>query len=157
MLENLENRRLFAMTSVLASGVLTITGTTGNDSLYVSYMVAGNKINVNDGFTTKPFDGLAVKKIVVIGKEGNDSLWVNSNVGTPASLAGPVTLTDNTTIGGVVVPLSAAGSVVTNVRSVRMPGPPRSVIAWCALLIRLSITCWIWNGSATVCGNSTSI
>ena len=89
MLENLENRRLFAMTSVLASGVLTITGTTGNDSLYVSYMVAGNKINVNDGFTTKPFDGLAVKKIVVIGKEGNDSLWVNSNIGTiPTSIDG---------------------------------------------------------------------
>jgi len=89
VLENLENRRMFAMTSVLASGVLTITGTTGNDNLYVSYQLAGNKINVNDYSTTKQFDGLAVKKIVVIGKEGNDSLWVNSNIGTiPTSIDG---------------------------------------------------------------------
>ena len=89
MFEKLENRQMFAMTSILSSGVLTITGTTGHDSLYVSYQLAGNKINVNDYSTTKQFDGLAVKKIVVIGKEGNDSLWVNSNVGKiPTSIDG---------------------------------------------------------------------
>jgi Ca2+-binding RTX toxin-like protein len=89
VLEKLENRQLFAMTSVLASGVLTITGTTGNDSLYVSYQLAGNKINVNDYSTIKPFDRALVKKIVVIGKEGHDSLWVNSNLGNiPTSIDG---------------------------------------------------------------------
>ena len=89
MLENLENRRMLAMTSVLSGGVLTITGSAGNDSLYVSYQLAGNKINVNDGFATKPFDGLAVKKIVVIGKEGHDSLWLSDNLGTiPSSIDG---------------------------------------------------------------------
>jgi Ca2+-binding RTX toxin-like protein len=87
--ENLENRQLFAMTSVLANGVLTITGSTGNDSLYVSYQVAGNLVNVNDGFTTKPFNGLAVKKIVVIGNAGNDSLWLSDNLGSiPSSIDG---------------------------------------------------------------------
>ena len=90
MFESLENRRMLAMTSVLSSGVLTITGTTGNDNLYVSYQVAGNKINVNDySGVIKSFDFGAVTKIVVIGKEGNDSLWVNSNLGNkPTSIDG---------------------------------------------------------------------
>src|SRR5689334_23992823 len=89
-LQHLAGRRMLAMTSGLdAYGTLTITGTTGNDSLYVSYRLADNKLLVNDYVTTKIFDYSAVKKIVVLGKEGNDSLWVSSNVGNkPCSIDG---------------------------------------------------------------------
>ena len=89
MCESLETRRMLAMTSVFSNGTLTITGSTAADSLYVSYQLAGNKVNVNDGFTTKAFDGLAVKKVVVTGEEGNDSLWISDNMGTiPCSIDG---------------------------------------------------------------------
>lgn len=50
MFEKLENRPLLAaVASVRSAGVLTITGTAAADNIYVSYQVAGNKINVNDG------------------------------------------------------------------------------------------------------------
>lgn len=83
MFEKLENRRLLAVTSVLSSGTLTITGTTGNDYIYVSSQVAGSYVRVNDGSATaKLFDYASVKKIVVSGHAGNDSLWVDTNIGT---------------------------------------------------------------------------
>jgi Ca2+-binding RTX toxin-like protein len=92
MFESLENRRLLAyVTATLgADGTLTIIGTSGVDNVYVSHQVAGSKLNVHYGAATpKSFDYASVKKIVVKGGDGHDSLWVDTNVGAkPTSIEG---------------------------------------------------------------------
>jgi Ca2+-binding RTX toxin-like protein len=82
-LQALESRQLMSVSSALDSvGTLTITGTSGNDSVYVSYQIAGNLVIVNDGSATpKKFDYSKVKKIVAIGNAGDDSLWISDNMG----------------------------------------------------------------------------
>lgn len=92
-LQYLESRQLLAATCVLdAYGTLTITGTSAGDSIYVSIRIADSKAVVNDGSgTLKLFDYAKIKKFVVYGKEGNDSLWLSNNLGKiPAFIDGGI-------------------------------------------------------------------
>ena len=84
--EPLESRTLFAATAVLAAGgVLTITGTPANDSIFVTYQIAGDRINVfgansSIGQTPASFARTSVKSIRVSVGDGNDSVFLNSSL-----------------------------------------------------------------------------
>ena len=88
-LEPMEDRRLLSAVS-LASGVLTVTGTSVADSIYVTYMVAGDKVNVYDGGTVRgSFARTSVKSIKLSMGDGNDSVSINPAVGKiPATIDG---------------------------------------------------------------------
>jgi len=66
--ENLEDRRL--MSATLASGVLTVTGTAGNDRISVA--PKGTDLNVLVGKTKSTFKAADVKSLVVKSLAGND-------------------------------------------------------------------------------------
>src|SRR3954468_9410520 len=71
-LQYLETRRLLASAVSLVSGVLTITGTAGNDNVYIT-AAAGNKVSVYDqNVLLKQYDATLVKKIVANMGAGND-------------------------------------------------------------------------------------
>jgi Ca2+-binding RTX toxin-like protein len=70
MIENLENRRL--LSASLANGVLTVTGTTGNDRIAVT--PNGTDLNVQIGKTKQTFKAADVKSLVVKSLAGNDTI-----------------------------------------------------------------------------------
>src|SRR6476646_7712648 len=87
LIEQLENRTLMSSTWSLSSGLLTITGTSGADNIYVS-TAAGNNMVVYDQNkqvgSLIPFGN--VKKIVVNCGEGNDYAYIGSVGNIPATL-----------------------------------------------------------------------
>src|SRR5947207_9514950 len=89
-LQHLESRQLMSASAALSNGVLTITGTSGNDYVYVTLQVSDSTINIyQSGTKTSSYASSSVKKIVGYGNGGNDQLWISSNVGAiPASLDG---------------------------------------------------------------------
>jgi Ca2+-binding RTX toxin-like protein len=90
--EALETRTLLAATAVLTSGVLVVTGTAVSDDVYVTYQLAGDKINVigatKAGATPALFDRLAVKSIKVSVGDGNDRVFINGSLTQPATIDG---------------------------------------------------------------------
>jgi Ca2+-binding RTX toxin-like protein len=72
MFENLEDRRLLSAAANLASGTLTITGTTRNDTIYVSKQGVSLNVRVNNARQT--FKLADVKKMVVNALAGNDNV-----------------------------------------------------------------------------------
>lgn len=79
MIENLENRTLFAATAVLADGVLAITGTPANDNINMSISPAGvlkATLNGVDHF----FPASKVQKIQVKLLDGDDLMVANHTV-----------------------------------------------------------------------------
>ena len=68
MYENLEDRRLLSAT--LTNGVLTVTGTAGNDRISVA--PKGTDLNVQVGKTKSTFKAADVKSLVVKSLAGND-------------------------------------------------------------------------------------
>jgi Ca2+-binding RTX toxin-like protein len=77
MFERLENRQLLASTAVLTSGVLTVTGTSVNDNVYIT-AAAGNKVSVYDNYVLlKQFDKASIKKIVANMNAGNDYAYIS--------------------------------------------------------------------------------
>src|SRR2546421_1694182 len=70
-IEQLENRRLLAAT--LVNGVLTIVGTTGDDSIYISGN-STNGFNVWMNGQATEFGPAKVNRVEVFGLAGNDSL-----------------------------------------------------------------------------------
>jgi len=90
MFESLESRRLLAVTTSLVSGTLTITGTSGADNVQCYHILTGNKFRIYDGSATpKDLDYAAVKKLVINANDGNDTIWVDGNVGAiPTTING---------------------------------------------------------------------
>ena len=82
MFENLESRQLLAVTTSLVAGALTITGTSGPDNVQCYHILSGNKFRIYDGSPTpKDLDYASVKKLIINTSDGNDSIWVDGNVG----------------------------------------------------------------------------
>src|SRR5437763_666126 len=81
-LESLESRRL--MSASLANGVLTVTGTPGNDTIAVARQDA-QTLRLNDNGVVSLFDTHSVRTIVVNGGAGNDQIRINSTVTLPVT------------------------------------------------------------------------
>lgn len=93
-IETLESRRL--LSASLAAGVLTVTGTDGNDRIEVS-LDSHNQIlvkqqtagkNSSGGANVTRFDASAVSSIVVNALGGNDRLEISKKIMLPATLNG---------------------------------------------------------------------
>jgi Ca2+-binding RTX toxin-like protein len=85
MFQNLEARRLLSTT--LAGGVLTVTGTSGNDTISIS--PSGSNIHVSQsGLPTASFPASSVHKINVLALGGNDTVSVSNSITTPSTLDG---------------------------------------------------------------------
>ena len=78
--ENLESRQLLSVS--LVSGVLTVKGTTGEDSVVVS-LVNGDatKVDVAVNGVHNDFDFSSITKVVVYGGDGNDLIKVDNSFG----------------------------------------------------------------------------
>ena len=119
MFESLENRRMLASTWALANGTLTITGTAGNDNIYVSTS-AGNTVRVADQNVQigNLIPKASVKKIVVNCNAGNDYAYVSLFEKIPTQIDGgagndgltAATAGNNTVIGGLGDDNLAGGS-----------------------------------------------
>ena len=96
MFQHLEARRL--LSSSLSNGLLTVTGTSGNDTITIS--VSGSNIKVaQTGSSTKSFSSSSVHKIKVSAEGGNDTVTVSSSITKPCTLDGG-SGNDNLTSGG---------------------------------------------------------
>lgn len=84
-LDQLESRRMFAAS--LSNGVLTLTGTAGNDSFYVN-AAPGGKMAVYEGSKTTSFNYTSVKKIVANMGKGNDSCYIGLTSTIPCVIDG---------------------------------------------------------------------
>lgn len=85
--EPIEPRRL--LSSSLSAGVLTVTGTTGNDVVAISVdRVNPAKLKVSEGGVVKRFDRAAVNRIVVKLLAGHDYFSLSDGIATPASVLG---------------------------------------------------------------------
>ena len=82
--DTLESRRLLSTT--LASGVLTITGTANRDTLAVTLSADGKYVQVKDDAASYHFLKTAVKSIVANGGGKADTISVAANVAIPAAL-----------------------------------------------------------------------
>jgi len=108
--ESLESRQLLASTWALSNGTLTITGTGGNDNIYVSTSI-GNTVRVADQNVQigNLIPKASVKKIVVNCGNGNDYASVNLYEKIPTQIDGgaghdgltAATAGNNTVIGGL--------------------------------------------------------
>ncbi len=74
MIDTLESRRLMAAT--LANGVLTVTGTNGNDIIELDRKTA-TELKVEIGTSEQKFDFTKITRIVVNALGGNDIVEVN--------------------------------------------------------------------------------
>src|SRR4051794_300476 len=76
--ENLEARQLLSVS--LVSGILTVKGTTGEDSVVVS-LVNGDatKVDIAVNGVHNNFDFSSVVKVVVYGGDGNDLIKVDNS------------------------------------------------------------------------------
>jgi Ca2+-binding RTX toxin-like protein len=86
--EPMEQRRLLSVS--LAGGVLTYVGTPAADSVYITYQVAGDKINVYQGGTVVgSYARTSVKSIKATLGDGNDAVSINPGMGKiPATIDG---------------------------------------------------------------------
>src|SRR5437763_6999889 len=78
--ENLESRQL--LSASLVSGVLTVKGTSNEDSVVVSLKSGdATHLEVNVNGTVNDFDISSVTKVVVYGGDGNDLIKVDNQFG----------------------------------------------------------------------------
>jgi len=85
MFETLEWRRL--LSSTLANGLLTVTGTSANDTISLS--VSGSSIKVSQtGSADKTFSNASVQKILVNALGGSDKVTLGSTITKPTTLNG---------------------------------------------------------------------
>ena len=94
MFDSLEARKL--LSSTLVGGLLTVTGTNGNDTIALAVSGANIKVSQN-GFNDKLFASAAVQKIVVNALNGADKVTIASGITKPATLNGG---TGNDTLTG---------------------------------------------------------
>lgn len=87
-LQPLERRRLLAA-SLSPEGVLTITGTTGNDVISVSVDRASpTKLKVSESGVVRRFDLNKVSRVVAKLLKGHDSFALSDGLSIPASVTG---------------------------------------------------------------------
>ena len=88
MFETFEGRRM--LSSSLANGVLTVTGTAGNDNIYIN-VAAGGKTNVMEGGIVKAsYASTSIKSVVVNAQARNDSVYIGSIGAINAKIDGGV-------------------------------------------------------------------
>ncbi len=80
VIEAVEQRQMFAVTAILAAGVLTITGTSAADNITVSKDVANLKVK-KDATHTSTFAYASVTKIVANLGGGSDTFTSDNAVG----------------------------------------------------------------------------
>src|SRR5438309_1695461 len=87
-LERLESRQLLAaiVSPTLDAGVLTVTGTDKNDSVFVS--VSGAELTVSFNKQSFTFSTADVTEIDIDGGRGNDQIWVDDAVTANAAIHG---------------------------------------------------------------------
>jgi uncharacterized repeat protein (TIGR03803 family) len=87
-------------------GVLTVNGTSGNDSIRLS--IAGNvlTLQVNNLVTSIP-NASQIKRVVVLGREGNDRIEAAPSFNLPSNLNGNAG--DDTIVGGAGVDVISGG------------------------------------------------
>ena len=86
-IEMMEQRRLLSVS--LSGGVLTYVGTPAADSVYITYMVAGDKVNVlQGGVQIASYARTSVRSIRATLGDGNDSLTINAAINAPATIDG---------------------------------------------------------------------
>src|SRR5215210_5657884 len=79
LIEQLESRTL--LSASLVSGVLKITGTTGDDTITVGLNGAKTKITVQQsGAATKSFTRSAVKSVSILAGNGADNVTINPGI-----------------------------------------------------------------------------
>jgi Ca2+-binding RTX toxin-like protein len=80
-LESLESRQLLSGTAVLDHGLLTITGTSGNDEIYVINRPGSGQLSVNINMKTQEFAEADVQKIEIDAGAGDDYVGVGGFTG----------------------------------------------------------------------------
>src|SRR5437763_1608499 len=76
IMDTLEQRRMLSAT--LVKGVLTVTGTDGDDTITVMHDVPkGKNVSVNVNGDVSLFKARAVKRIIVDGGAGNDTITIS--------------------------------------------------------------------------------
>ena len=87
-LESLESRQLLAgiVSPTLDAGVLTVTGTNKNDSVYIS--VTDTELNVSVNGQSITFNTADITAIDIDGGRGNDRIWVDVAVTANAVIHG---------------------------------------------------------------------
>ncbi len=86
MFETLEIRQLMSVS--LSGGLLTISGTDGNDIIAVWYDYGSRSLRVLDAGVTRSFADSSVSRINVLARGGRDSVVLNDSVVQPATLWG---------------------------------------------------------------------
>src|SRR5688500_2443710 len=74
VVERLEQRQL--LSASLDDGLLTITGTNGNDRVSIAKGTRGNQLQVTVNGQKSTFKKFDVKRVLIDGKDGDDSLQV---------------------------------------------------------------------------------
>lgn len=89
LLEPLENRRLYS-TVTLASGVLTVTGTSSDDWIQIGKTVSGDIRVTENGSQTQlgVFAAASVAKVIVNGLGGNDNVAVHVHANKQVAING---------------------------------------------------------------------
>src|SRR5262245_25539081 len=83
--ESFESRRM--LSSSLAGGLLTVTGTSGNDTISLS--ISGSNIQVaQSGSPTKQFTTASVQKILINALAGKDKVTVSNSITKPTTING---------------------------------------------------------------------
>jgi Ca2+-binding RTX toxin-like protein len=85
-IETLESRRLYSVSASLStSGVLTITGTSGNDDYYISKNVNGTVI-YDSGVVAYTFTPSSIKKMKIDTGDGSDHIFVGLQEAIPCTI-----------------------------------------------------------------------
>ncbi len=89
-LEQLENRRLYSVSATLApNGLLTITGTGGDDNIYINRSVNGITVYDQSGSNLKwDFTPGTIKKMKVDMGAGNDQFYISMEDAIPVTIKG---------------------------------------------------------------------
>jgi Ca2+-binding RTX toxin-like protein len=85
MFEQLEARRLF--TAALNAGLLSVTGTAGNDTILIGLNASG-QVRVNDNSVISLFNAADVTSISVDAGNGNDNVTMQNLISKPAVIHG---------------------------------------------------------------------
>lgn len=88
--EKLEDRRLMSVSLDGVTGLLSINGSAGNDTINVSLNADKTKVVVNENGVINTFAKWKVKKIHAKGNAGTDKIQISSQITLPTELwAGP--------------------------------------------------------------------
>jgi len=81
IVESLESRRLLSAAPTLTGGILSISGTVGDDNIRISLGKDTSKLAVKVNGAVTLFDLASVTKIKIDGLEGNDTICIRQHHG----------------------------------------------------------------------------